>query len=519
MITKHEYTKIRRLYFRYDLTISDIARKTCLTRNTVKKWLRAPYNTPPKYSRKPSETKIKPFESWLFKALESDLSLPKRDRRNAKMLFDAIRQNGFTGNYSLVTKFVRNWRAHIRRISEAQAPSEDNEHWMRWLNSIEQPHRLPSNSEASAGLKKIYEVLAPSPNSPRTRALVILAMIEGFSISHIARHLAISCNTVRGYLADFQVGGENELFKGIAKPRKSDNPELKNAIFALLHEPPSLHGFNRTTWRMDDVTIALNKSGHLACKETIRKVIKAAGYRWRSAKVVLTSNDPEYREKYQHIQDILSSLKKNERFFSIDEFGPFAVKAKAGRNLVPPEVYPSVQQWQKSKGWLILTAALELSRNQVTHFYSKAKNTTEMIRMVEVLVKQYADASKLYISWDAASWHLSKELKKHIDDHNEEAEINKLPFVELAPLPASAQFLNLIESVFSGMARAIIHNSDYASTKAAMDAIDRYFKERNQHFLDNPKRAGNKIWGMERTSSEFSASNNCKDPAYMHDWK
>ena len=35
--------------------------------------------------------------------------------------------------------------------------------------------------------------------------------------------------------------------------------------------------------------------------------------------------------------------------------------------------------------------------------------------------------------------------------------------VELAPLPASAQFLDVIESVFSGLARAIIHNSDYSS--------------------------------------------------------
>jgi len=35
------------------------------------------------------------------------------------------------------------------------------------------------------------------------------------------------------------------------------------------------------------------------------------------------------------------------------------------------------------------------------------------------------------------------------------------------PLPAGAQFLNVIESVFSGMARAIIHNSDYESLKHA----------------------------------------------------
>ena len=229
---------------------------------------------------------------------------------------------------------------------------------------------------------------------------------------------------------------------------------------------------------------------------------------------MLTSTDPEYREKYQHIQDILSSLKDDERFFSIDEYGPFAIKKKAGRILAEPGAQPTVPQWQKSKGWLILTAALELSRNQVTHFYSKVKNTGEMIRMAEVLVNQYADARKLYISWDAASWHISKELKMHIKEHNEKVEINKLPLVELAPLPASAQFLNVIESVFSGMARSIIHNSDYASAEAAMEAIDCYFRERNQHFLNNPKRAGDKIWGLERTSSEFSASNNCKDQAY-----
>ena len=82
------------------------------------------------------------------------------------------------------------------------------------------------------------------------------------------------------------------------------------------------------------------------------------------------------------------------------------------------------------------------------------------------------------------------------------------------PLPAGAQFLNVIESVFSGMAKGVIHNSDYPSTEAAMDAIDRYFKDRNDHFVRCPKRAGRKIWGQERVPSDFSEANNCKDPLY-----
>jgi hypothetical protein len=64
------------------------------------------------------------------------------------------------------------------------------------------------------------------------------------------------------------------------------------------------------------------------------------------------------------------------------------------------------------------------------------------------------------------------------------------------------------------MARAIIHNSDYKSMNDAKTAINRYFDERNRHFLANPRRAGNKIWGKERVPASFSTANNCKDPRY-----
>jgi hypothetical protein len=129
--------------------------------------------------------------------------------------------------------------------------------------------------------------------------------------------------------------------------------------------------------------------------------------------------------------------------------------------------------------------------------------------MMNLLVDEYRDRRQIYLSWDAASWHVSKELNNHIEEHNR---IGRGPVVAVAPLPARAQFLNVIESVFSGMARAIIHNSDYRSSEEAKAAIDRYFEERNRHFKEHPRKAGNKIWGKERTPAKFSQSNNCKDP-------
>jgi hypothetical protein len=118
------------------------------------------------------------------------------------------------------------------------------------------------------------------------------------------------------------------------------------------------------------------------------------------------------------------------------------------------------------------------------------------------------------LTWDAASWHSSKQLTEKIEASNVMAYVTGSPRIELVPLPARAQFLNVIESIFSGLARAIIHNSNYASKDDAKAAIDRYFDERNAHFRLNPQRAGDRIWGHERQEAVFSDCNNCKDPNY-----
>ena len=302
--------------------------------------------------------------------------------------------------------------------------------------------------------------------------------------------------------------------------RKSDycsiteRDDIKKTVFQVMHAPPSDFGFNRTTWKLDELQEAIAKSGIQVGRHSIRRIVKDAGYRWLKAREVLTSNDPEYRQKLSDIKKILGNLQEREGFFSIDEYGPFSVKKRRGKKLIPPGETFTVPQFQKSKGVLIMTAALELSTNQVTHFYSKKKNTDEMIKLLDILKTEYRHLDRIFLSWDAASWHVSKKLLEHIELGNSYVGTPSGPKVELAPLPAGAQFFNVIEAVFSGMPRAVIHNSNYASVEDAKAAIDRYFLERNENFKRHPKRAGNKIWGKEPAVTSFSESNNCKDPRY-----
>ncbi len=104
--------------------------------------------------------------------------------------------------------------------------------------------------------------------------------------------------------------------------------------------------------------------------------------------------------------------------------------------------------------------------------------------------------------------------EEFVGGRNELASQQGLRLQELAPLPASAQFLKVIESVFSGMAHSVIDCSDCESKEATQAAMDRYFNEQNAHFLARPRRVGKKIRGTERVAAELCASNSCKDPEF-----
>jgi transposase len=361
---------------------------------------------------------------------------------------------------------------------------------------------------------------ANAQTCPHCRSLIVSRVLDGEMAASVARDFRVSTKTVFKWIARFRAKGSIGLDDRSSRPHRiarrhlQPGKELSDAVFALLHTPPRDSGFNRTTWRLADLHSALQTQGVLTTRNNLSAVIKQAGYQWKKARITLTSSDPLYREKVDAIKKVLSELMDDEAFFSIDEFGPFAVKMRGGKALQPPGKVRQVPQWQKSKGSLIVTAALELSRNQIIHFYSDQKNSTETCKLIDQLRRQFKGYRRIYLSWDAAPWHSSEQLLDRVEFLNGWAAYDRAPRIEILPLPAQAQFLNVIESVFSGMARAVIHNSDYATVADAQTAITRYLEDRNRSFAIAPRRAGRSIWGRERTPAAFAVTNNCKDVRY-----
>ena len=463
---------------------------------------------------------VKTYETliyqWLTESLASGVGQLK-----TSIVLARLQEIGYKGGKSAVYDFVR----QIRPPTDMY-PVQDNQiesiQWMQKLlqRKVDESDLSPQYQEnlTSKEVLTLLECISSRPIRYRNRAIAVLAYLKNIPSNIIAEFLLITPETVSEYIKNYQTGGVCNLLDVYKrdKVKKSEDQKYKNKIFEILHSPPSNHGINRTSWKMSDIYRIMEKEGLKLSQDNIRKIIKDAGYSVRKAKKVLTSTDPNYREKLQEITQTLSNLGPKDKFFSIDEFGPFSVKIQGGRSLMPPGEVKTIPQWQKSKGKLIMTAALELSTNQVTHFYSEKKDTEEMIKLLDVLLEKYLDEDCIYLSWDAASWHASHALYEKVDEVNssKHRKEQNLPLVKLVPLPAGAQFLNIIESVFSGMARAIIHNSNYQSVEDCKDAIDRYFFERNQYFIEHPKRAGKKIWGEELVEVEFKESNNCKDPRW-----
>ncbi|MEO8885795.1 MAG: IS630 family transposase [Mucilaginibacter sp.] len=418
--------------------------------------------------------------------------------------------DAFTGNTGLRPKGL--YKLYLARCKKPYSLKLFTAHFAEWRDrmGISRYHHLrikviPANDLAVLRRWRKRGHLA----GHFKRAFALLSSFEGMALPDIARLMDKKIEVVMLWFDQYKAGGiaAMEPKKYALGPSHAENIKIKqDKLLKLLHEPPKNYGINRTSWRLQDLTEVYGRVyGEAIGKTTVKSYLHARNYGFKKSRESLTSTDPKFREKLDHIKNILANLAPDEAFFSIDEYGHFGVKLKGGRSFMPKNERKVVPQVQKNKGVLLVTAALELATNQVTHFYSRNKNTEEMIKLINILRIQYHDKKNLYLSWDGAIWHNSIQLKTHLAEVNAGA----APYVHLAPLPTSAQFLNVIESVFSGLARSVIHNSNYATTEDCMTAIDRHFAERNAHYLAHPQQAGKVIWGKELVKPQFDEFNHC----------
>jgi transposase len=385
-------------------------------------------------------------------------------------------------------------RKHEAREFEARPPTVEppdppRAHWR--IRFIRGPDRKLLEEWRASNDKKLWQKAATILDNRNLSPEAIASKIER-PVYH-----------VQNWIRAFNRYGIDGLDRP-RKPRARGDREAKRdrngrRVLEILHAKPSAYGINRSNWSLPAIARAFEQEHkEVIGTTTVGGLLRKFGYAIRKARRVLTSPDPDYREKVDLLLNTLQSLKPNELFFFVDELGPLRVKKYGGRALVRKNEALTYPQEQERRGTIMMSGALSATTNQVSWIYGRAKDTSAMIDLTELLYNQHFSATKLYVTWDVASWHRSATLLEWLDAFNAATRsTGEGPIIELVPLPTSSQFLDVIEAVFSGMKRAVVHHSDYRDVTEMKTAISLHFAERNAHFRDNPRRAGKKIWEVD----------------------
>ncbi|WP_112874931.1 IS21 family transposase [Paracoccus endophyticus] len=105
---------IRRMALREKLPIREIARRTGLSRNTIRKYLNAG-TIEPRFATPERPSKLDPFAEKLAAWLKTEAGKSRKQRRTLKQLHADLVALGFTGSYGRVAAFARQWRVDRQR--------------------------------------------------------------------------------------------------------------------------------------------------------------------------------------------------------------------------------------------------------------------------------------------------------------------------------------------------------------------------------------------------------------------
>jgi transposase len=108
---------MRRWHFREGMPIREIERRTGLSRNTIRKYLRSGA-IEPKFKVPERPSRLDPYAAKLSGWLVMEAAKNRKQRRTAKKMHADLKVLGYEGSYGRVAAFVRDWKGERQR--EAQ---------------------------------------------------------------------------------------------------------------------------------------------------------------------------------------------------------------------------------------------------------------------------------------------------------------------------------------------------------------------------------------------------------------
>ncbi|GBD96051.1 MAG TPA: IS630 family transposase [Nitrospirae bacterium] len=262
--------------------------------------------------------------------------------------------------------------------------------------------------------------------------------------------------------------------------------EARAWVINLACTKPKDHGMAAELWTHNELAKYTRKhapeQGHeclsRAAKATIWRILSANAVRPHKIKYYLERRDPDFKQKMQEVLMVYQEVNiQNEQNIANGEHPMFitvSVDEKPGvqaiKNIAPdlppkPGVHKTVSRDYEYKrlGTVSILAALDLHNGNILAQVHDRHRSREFISLLKELDEYYPPESTIRIVLDNHSSHISKETMKYL-----ESRPSRFIYVHT---PKHGSWLNLVESVFSKMARTFLRHIRVNSKDELKDRI------------------------------------------------
>jgi transposase len=339
------------------------------------------------------------------------------------------------------------------------------------------------------------ESISRSRNTARSRvdrALILLAYAERASISAIARERSMSRSAVNRVVNRALEIGAVAALDDRARPGRPSSltAEARAWLVALACQKPKDLGYPHELWTIDLLVRHLRShcqdAGHPSLSQvaggTVSKILTRNKVRPHKVRYYLERRDPDFDDKMVQILMVYKEVELQRAtdeddstvVISYDERpGIQAIESKAPDLPPVPGVHSTIaREFEYIRhGTSSLLAGVDLMTGHVHHLMRDRHRSLEFIEFLQLLDSSYPPDTKIRLILDNHSAHLSKETNAYL-----KTVPNRFDFVFT---PVHGSWLNLIETLFSKMARSVLRHIRVADKEELWSRIDAYFQDLN----------------------------------------
>lgn len=307
-----------------------------------------------------------------------------------------------------------------------------------------------------------------SPSALVRRARIVLLCADGLDNCDVAEQLGTSPQTVCLWRRRFLEGRLEGLFDApkTGAPRSIDDELVASVIRKTLEEKPQ----KATHW---STRLMAEEAG--ISNTSVARLWRAFGLKPHRLDAFSLSRDPFFIEKLRDVVGLYMRPPDNAVLLCVDEKSQ--VQALDRSQPVLP-MQPTVGARRTDRyirhGTTTLFAALDVATGRVIGKCFRRHRAAEFIRFLEEIDKNVPDDLAIHVVLDNYATHKTPAVKRWLLRH---------PRFHLHFTPTSSSWLNLVESLFSLLARRRLKRGVHRSTRALEKDIRSFLDDTN----DDPR--------------------------------